>query len=182
MRCIRSTAAGAEAEKIAAKDEMTRRGSSRWPRPTRFAASASARSAAPHACHGSANFRVALLAVLKNAAYHFKGAEAGRILLTASSHRGVQPEDRTYLIRLTSAQTGLAPADAERRVDDVIARAKDNIARARRSAVILAFMAGAAAMVGAVVAWFAGWAGGEQRDGRAAPHMLWDWGRRVRRS
>jgi hypothetical protein len=66
--------------------------------------------------------------------------------------------------------------------DDVIARAKDNIARARRSAVILAFMAGAAAMVGAVVAWFAGWAGGEQRDGRAAPHMLWDWGRRVRRS
>jgi hypothetical protein len=113
---------------------------------------------------------------------NYARAEAGRILLTASSHRGVQPEDRTYLIRLTSAQTGLAAADAERRVDDVIARAKDNIARARRSAVILAFMAGAAAMVGAVVAWFAGWAGGEQRDGRAAPHMLWDWGRRVRRS
>ena len=113
---------------------------------------------------------------------NYARAEAGRILLTASSHRGIQPEDRTYLIRLTSVQTGLAAADAERRVDDVIARAKDNIARARRSAVILAFMAGAAALVGAVTAWFAGWAGGEQRDGRVAPHMLWDWGRRVRRN
>jgi hypothetical protein len=113
---------------------------------------------------------------------NYARAEAGRILLTASSHRGLQPDDRAYLIRLTAAQTGLAAADAERRVDEVIARAKDNIARARRSAVILAFMAGAAALVGAAAAWFAAWSGGEHRDGRLAPHMLWDWGRRVRRS
>jgi hypothetical protein len=49
----------------------------------------------------------------------------------------MQPEDRAYLVRLTAAHTGLAPPDAERRVDEVAARAKENITRARRSAVIL---------------------------------------------
>jgi hypothetical protein len=34
-------------------------------------------------------------------------AEAARILLTASSHRGMLPEDRQYLVRLVSANTGL---------------------------------------------------------------------------
>jgi len=86
-------------------------------------------------------------------------SEAGRILLTASSHTGVTTEDRAYLVRLASAQTGLAPPDAERRVDATIVRAKDNINRARRSGVVLAFMAGAAALLGAAAAWFASIAG-----------------------
>jgi hypothetical protein len=53
----------------------------------------------------------------------------------------------------------LAPPDAERRVDTAIANAKDNIARARRSTVIIAFMAGAPALLGAAAAWFAAGAG-----------------------
>jgi predicted transcriptional regulator len=109
-------------------------------------------------------------------------AEAARILLTTSSHRGMQPEDRAYLVRLTAANTGLAPPDAERRVDEVAARAKENISRARRSAVILAFTAGAAALLGAAAAWFAACAGGRVRDGEAAPHALLDWGRPLRRT
>jgi hypothetical protein len=109
-------------------------------------------------------------------------AEAGRILLTASSHSGVQPDDRAYLVRLVTVRTGLAPADAERRVDDVIARVKENIGRARRSGVILAFMTGAAALLGAAAAWFAACAGGQYRDGRVPSHALLDWGRPVRRS
>jgi len=39
--------------------------------------------------------------------------------------------------------------------------------------VILAFMAGAAALVGAAVAWFAACAGGEHRDGRAMVVSWW---------
>jgi hypothetical protein len=108
-------------------------------------------------------------------------AEAGRILLTASSHSGLQPDDRTYLARLVAARTGLAQADAERRVDEVVVRARDSIARARRTAVILAFMAGASALLGAVAAWFAATTGGEHRDGRIAPHMLWNWSSPARR-
>jgi hypothetical protein len=108
-------------------------------------------------------------------------AEAARILLTTSSHRGMQPEDRTYLVRLTAATTGITQPDAERRVDDVAARAKENISRARRTAVILAFSAGAAALFGAAAAWFAACAGGRVRDGEAAPHAMFDWGKPIAR-
>ena len=87
-----------------------------------------------------------------------------------------------YLVRLTAANTGLAAPDAERRVDEVTARAKESISRARRSAVILAFPAGAAALLGAAAAWFAACAGGRVRDGEAAPPALLDWGRPLRRT
>jgi hypothetical protein len=91
-------------------------------------------------------------------------AEVARILLTSSGHSGVAAEDRSYLVRLVSNRTGLAAPEAERRVDAAIASAKDNIAKARRSTTILAFMAGSAALLGAVAAWFAAAVGGQQRD------------------
>jgi hypothetical protein len=102
-------------------------------------------------------------------------AEAARILLTTGSHRGLQSDDRAYLVRLVAARTGLAATDAEKRVNEVVARAGDNIKRARRSAVVLAFMVGVAALAGAATAWFAAIAGGEHRDGRSAPHFLFEW-------
>jgi hypothetical protein len=91
-------------------------------------------------------------------------AEVSRILLTASGHSGVASDDRGYLVRLIAARTGLAPPEAERRVDSAIASAKDNLAKARRSGTILAFLVGAAALVGAVAAWFGAAAGGQHRD------------------
>jgi hypothetical protein len=109
-------------------------------------------------------------------------AEAARILLTTESHRGLQNDDRAYLVRLVAARTGLAAADAEKRVAEVVARASDNIKRARRSAVILAFMIGVAALAGAATAWFAAIAGGEHRDGRSAPHFLFEWVPSTRRA
>jgi hypothetical protein len=102
-------------------------------------------------------------------------AEAARILLTASSHRGMLPEDRQYLVRLVSANTGLAGPEAERRVESVVTRAKENIDRARRSAAILAFMAAAVALLGAAVAWWAACAGGQYRDGLVAIPTFWNW-------
>ena len=117
----------------------------------------------------------------RNTDLDYPRAEAARILLTTASHRGMQPEDRAYLVGLTSAYTGLAQPEAERRVDEVAARAKEDISRARRSAVILAFTAGAAALLGAATAWFAACAGGRVRDGEAPPHALLDWGRPIRR-
>ena len=53
---------------------------------------------------------------------------------------------------------------AERRVDQVIAQAKDNISRARRTGVILGFMLGAAALLGAAAAWYVAIATGRYRD------------------
>ena len=103
-------------------------------------------------------------------------AEASRILLSASSHRGMLDEDRSYLVRMVAANTGLSAPEAEKRVAEVSARAKENITRARRSAAILAFMAAAAALAGAAAAWFAASAAGGHREGiTAIPDWLnWD--------
>jgi hypothetical protein len=107
-------------------------------------------------------------------------SEASRILLTAAGHSGVLPEDRAYLIRLVGGNTGLAQPEAEKRVGTIMAQARDNIRKARRAGVILAFMAGAAALLGAAVAWFASCEGGKHRDGGSAPSLMW--GRRGRPS
>ena len=109
----------------------------------------------------------------------YNRAEAARILLTSSSHSGVAAEDRAYLVRLVSARTGLAAPEAERRVDTAIANAKNNLSRARKSAVITAFMAGAAALAGAVAAWFASVAGAQHRDDTARTGRWNVLGRRV---
>ena len=62
------------------------------------------------------------------------------------------------------------------RQDEVAARAKQDISRARSRAVILAFMAGAAALLGAIAAWAAAVTAGRYRDGQEAIPALWDWG------
>jgi hypothetical protein len=102
----------------------------------------------------------------------YSRAEAGRILLTATRRDGVAPDDRAYLVRLVGQVTGLAQPEAQQRVDAAIVSAHDNIKRARRSTVVLAFMAGAAALVGAAVAWMAACAGGRHRDGDD-PIFMW---------
>jgi predicted transcriptional regulator len=102
-------------------------------------------------------------------------AEAARILFTTSSHSGMDPIDRTYLARLVAADTGTPGPDAERRVDEVAARVKQDISRARSSAVILAFMAGAAALLGAIAAWAAAITAGRYRDGREPIPYFLDW-------
>jgi hypothetical protein len=99
-------------------------------------------------------------------------AEAGRILLTSSSHSGMASDDRAYLVQMVAATTGLAPPDAEKRADTAIANAQTAIARSRRSTVILAFSVAAALLLGAVTAWAAAAAGGRHRDGAPMPRWL----------
>ena len=108
----------------------------------------------------------------QNTNIEYARTEAARILLTTAGHAGITPDDRVYLIRLTAANTGVDPQEAERRADVAIVQARDNIRKARRSGVILAFMAGAAAMLGAAVSWFAACAGGQHRDGKTVPPMM----------
>jgi hypothetical protein len=99
-------------------------------------------------------------------------AEAGRILLTSSSHSGMSSEDRSYLAQLVAANTGLAGAEAEKRVDAVIATSQAAIAKSRRSSVILAFSVAAAVLLGAVIAWASASVGGSHRDGATLPRWM----------
>ena len=98
-------------------------------------------------------------------------AEAGRLVGAAIGNR-FSPDDHSYLTRLVAARTGLAPPDAERRVQDVLNDARTRANRARRAAVVLAFMSAASLLIGAVAAWFAAEAGGRHRDGGQAPSLL----------
>jgi hypothetical protein len=99
-------------------------------------------------------------------------AEAGRILLTSSSHTGVSSDDRAYLAQLVTTTTGLAGSDAERRVDAVIADAHTAISRTRASTVILAFSVAAALLLGAAAGWAGAETGGRHRDGMPLPNWM----------
>jgi hypothetical protein len=101
-------------------------------------------------------------------------AEAARILLTATGRQGVTPDDRAYLTQLVINRTGLAPPEAERRVNNVITAAATAVRKARRSAVILGFSTAAALLLGAAAAWYAAYNGGRHRDNVAPPHT-WTW-------
>jgi hypothetical protein len=103
----------------------------------------------------------------------YSRAEAARILLAATGRRGIAPDDRAYLARLVAIRTGIAPADADRRVNDAIIAATTAVQKARRSAVILGFATAVALLLGAAVAWYASCLGGRHRDDVAPSLAAW---------
>jgi len=105
-------------------------------------------------------------------------AEAGRILLASTGRRGITADDRSYLVRLVAARTGIALPDAERRVDEVITAANTAVHKARRSGVILGFATAVSLLAGAAAAWYASGAGGRHRDS-VAPPLTWRWPQRA---
>ncbi len=110
--------------------------------------------------------------------FTYHRAEAGRILLKSSSHAGISNEDRDYLSLMTSGVTGIPAADADARVNRVIAESKDEIHKARVNAVLQAFMVAAALLVGLAVSWFSAAEGGREREAGYIPVWDWSWRRR----
>jgi len=102
-------------------------------------------------------------------------AQAARIISSGLGHRNMALEDRSYLVRLVEMRTGLAAPDAENRVAQILTKSRDAAAKARRSAVIVAFMIGASLMLGAAAAWVAAAAGGQHRDGGVALNFWRSW-------
>jgi len=78
---------------------------------------------------------------------------------------GLTPSDRTYVAQLVAARTGMSQADAEKRVDQVVAEAKTAADNARRGAAHLSFWLTAAFLFGAFAASLAAAEGGMLRDG-----------------
>jgi hypothetical protein len=107
-------------------------------------------------------------------------AEAGRILLKSSSHKGIPPEDRSYLSNIVALRAGVNNAEADDRVNRIIAQSKDELHRARTAAVMEAFLVAAALLLGAAVAWFSAEEGGRDRELGRIP--VWDWRFRPRRT
>ncbi|WP_154371673.1 hypothetical protein [Pseudoduganella rivuli] len=93
---------------------------------------------------------------------------------------GLSDEDRQYVARMVAKRTGLEPSDAERRVDDVLARlnqARADAAARAKAAADAARKAGAysalwmffALLLGAFAASLAATFGGRQRDLASPP-------------
>jgi hypothetical protein len=108
-------------------------------------------------------------------------AEVARIFATSMQNGSLAADDRTYLAQQVAARTGMAPADAEKRVDDVYARmtaaaekakakAKEVADKARKSAATAALWLTVSLLLGAFVASFAATFGGRLRDGVAHVH------------
>jgi hypothetical protein len=91
-------------------------------------------------------------------------SQIGRILSRNVAVRTVDETDRSYLAREISSRTGLAEADAQKRVDDTIATLKAQAESARKFGVLLAFLTAASLLVSGVAAWWAATAGGKHRD------------------
>jgi hypothetical protein len=98
-------------------------------------------------------------------------AESGRILLNGLRNGEVLSSDRAYLAQLVAARTGLSQADAEKRVNDVLAQAKDAELKARQAAdtarkagAYASIFAALSMLIGAFIACVASAVGGQQRD------------------
>ncbi|GAC1452869.1 MAG: hypothetical protein PVS2B3_03500 [Steroidobacteraceae bacterium] len=90
--------------------------------------------------------------------------EATVILGSGMSTGSFPDSDRTYLANLVAARTGVAQADAQTRVDEIVARLQEKTAAARKAAATTALMNALAMLVGAFVACAAAALGGRERD------------------
>lgn len=97
--------------------------------------------------------------------------EATRIIASGLRNGDVPAADRTYLAQLVAARTGLSQDDAQKRVDGVIAqakqaeeKAKEDADAARKAARNIAFFIAFSSLIGAFIAGVAGKAGGHHRD------------------
>jgi hypothetical protein len=77
----------------------------------------------------------------------------------------LSPADKMYVAQIVAARAGLSQADAEKRVNDVIAEAKTAADNARKGAAKLSFWLTAAMLFGAFAASLAAIEGGSLRDG-----------------
>jgi hypothetical protein len=98
-------------------------------------------------------------------------ATAAAILAEGAATGGVNATDSAYLASLVSQKTGLAPADAQARVTDILTRAQAAITKTRQAADAARKTASAAAiftfislLIGAFIASVAGALGGGLRD------------------
>ena len=102
-------------------------------------------------------------------------AEVGRILAADAVSGDVPAGDKTYIAQVVAARTGLAQADAEKRVSDVVAQAKSAKQKAidaaktaadaaRKTGVYVALWAFISLLIGAFSASYMATVGGRIRD------------------
>ncbi|HEY6927666.1 MAG TPA: hypothetical protein VI653_29590, partial [Steroidobacteraceae bacterium] len=107
----------------------------------------------------------------KSGAEQDERAEVTRILVQGVGRGEVSADDRDYLSKLVAARAGISEADAQKRVDDVIAAAKEAEVRvrqaadaARKATAATSIFMGFSMLIGAFIASAASALGGRLRD------------------
>jgi hypothetical protein len=94
-------------------------------------------------------------------------AEIGRILAPALTKGGdVSADDKAYLAKVVAARTGLSQADAEKRVNDTIVKAKQATDEARKATASLMLWLAISLLAGAVASMLGATEGGVLRDSK----------------
>lgn len=91
-------------------------------------------------------------------------AEADTILGNALRQKDIPASDKSYLVQIVAATTGLSPAAAEQRVSDVLIQARQAAETARKGLAHSMYWTFLALLIGAFCASFAATIGGRQRD------------------
>jgi hypothetical protein len=91
-------------------------------------------------------------------------AQIGRVLAKNVIARKIDDTDKSYLLREISSRSGLAEADAQKRLDETMATLKAQAETTRRYGVLFAFLTAASLLISAVAAWWSATAGGKHRD------------------
>lgn len=110
--------------------------------------------------------------------------EANRIFTSAIANRALSQRDYDYLTQVVVARTGLPQAEAQQRVQQATAEAKDleikareQADKARKSGIFMGFMAAASLLISMIAAIVAAAAGGRHRDENRVPefsgHRFW---------
>jgi hypothetical protein len=107
-------------------------------------------------------------------------------LLTNDFRDGAEPSaaDRSYVTKVVAARAGLSQADADKRVNDVVAQVKADLDKARKAAMHLAIWLTLSLFIGAFSAALAATEGGGLRDGTWGEKTWGEktWGRNARRT
>ncbi|HEX5320193.1 MAG TPA: hypothetical protein VFW46_13610 [Stellaceae bacterium] len=91
-------------------------------------------------------------------------AETGRILAKDLAAKQVPADDRAYMAKLVVARTGISQEDAQKRVDETVAKARQAADETRKAGGRLALFTGFSMLIGAFIAGIAGKIGGDHRD------------------
>jgi hypothetical protein len=90
--------------------------------------------------------------------------EVYRLLSRSVGTNPMAQSDHDYLVQMISARTGLPPADAEKRINDVTTDLKASADKARKAAAHLALWLTASMLFGALAAALTAIEGGTLRD------------------
>jgi len=102
-----------------------------------------------------------------------ENAGAKGVIAAAVAAGYLSPAQKSYLAGLVAQRTGMSTTDAEKRVDQTFDEARKAADKARKGAIVAAFVTATALMIGLAAAWYAAQRGGHHRDRNLPARFPW---------